>query len=97
MLDLAQATSLAHLESLDEPARLGCLLPVDALLRGLPDLAIDMAAALRFRHGNPVDLPPGLTGKIRVYADGRLLGIGEPGTDGRLWPKRLVQLAGSLL
>jgi tRNA pseudouridine55 synthase len=93
-LDLAQAVSLADLESLDEPARLGWLQPVDALLRGLPDLSIDMAAALRFRHGNPVDLPPGLTGKIRVYAEGRLLGIGEPGTDGRLWPKRLVQLAG---
>jgi tRNA pseudouridine55 synthase len=93
-LDLAQAVSLADLESLDEPARLGWLLPVDALLRGLPDLLIDMAAALRFRHGNPVDVPPGLTGKIRVYADGRLLGIGEPGSDGRLWPKRLVQHAG---
>ena len=45
-------------------------------------------------HGNPVDLPPGLHGKIRVYADGKLLGIGEPGTGGRLWPKRLLQLSG---
>ncbi|KAB2926753.1 MAG: tRNA pseudouridine(55) synthase TruB, partial [Dechloromonas sp.] len=34
-----------------------------------------------------------LAGKIRVYADGRLLGVGEPGSDGRLWPKRLVQLS----
>jgi hypothetical protein len=23
----------------------------------------------------------------------RLIGVGEPGSDGRLWPKRLVQLA----
>lgn len=93
-LDLAQAVSLADLESLDEPARVGRLQPVDALLSGLPAVVIDGAAESRFRHGNPVDLPAGLSGKIRVYADGRLLGLGEPGTDGRLWPKRLVQLAG---
>jgi tRNA pseudouridine55 synthase len=92
-LDLARAVTLAELEALDEAGRAGRLQPVDTLLQSLPVLSIEGEAAERFRHGNPVDLQPGLAGKVRVYANGRLIGVGEPGPDGRLWPKRLVQLA----
>lgn len=92
-LDLAHAVTLAELEVLDESARLECLQSLDALLRSLPEITVEGEAAERFRHGNPVDLPEGLAGKVRVYADGRLIGVGEPGSNGRLWPKRLVQLA----
>ncbi len=92
-LDLNGAVTLAELEALDEAGRVGRLQPVDALLRSLPIMAVEGESAERFRHGNPVDLQPGLAGKIRVYAGGRLIGVGEPGSDGRLWPKRLVQLA----
>ncbi|PKO92424.1 MAG: tRNA pseudouridine(55) synthase TruB [Betaproteobacteria bacterium HGW-Betaproteobacteria-10] len=92
-LDLAQAVTLAELQMLDESERAGRLQSVDALLRSLPVLTVEGEAAERFRHGNPVDLPEGFAGKIRVYADNRLIGVGEPGSDGRLWPKRLVQLA----
>lgn len=93
-LSLAGAVTLAELEGIEESARLNFLKPVDALLHSLPVLAVEGDAALRFRHGNPIDLPSGLAGKIRVYENGRLIGIGEPGPGGRLWPKRLVQLAG---
>jgi tRNA pseudouridine55 synthase len=92
-LDLAHAVTLAELEALDGVGRVGHLQAVDALLHTLPVVTVEGEAAERFRHGNPVDLPDGLSGKIRVYADGRLIGVGEPGPDGRLWPKRLVQLA----
>lgn len=92
-LDLANAVTLAELEALAEEERPARLAPVDALLCSLPRVELDDAAAERFSHGNPVALPPGLSGKIRVYAAGRLLGVGEPGGGGRLWPKRLVQLA----
>jgi tRNA pseudouridine55 synthase len=92
-LDLTQAVTLAELEAGDEAARFANLLPVDALLRGLPVIDLDGDAAVRFRHGNPVACTPGTFGKRRVYVDGRLVGIGEYGEDGRLWPKRLVQLA----
>jgi tRNA pseudouridine55 synthase len=92
-LDLAQAVTLAELEAMDEVGRAGRLQAVDALLQSLPAVVVEGAAAERFSHGNPVDLPPGLGGKIRVYAADRLIGVGEPGPDGRLWPKRLVQLA----
>ncbi len=92
-LDLPGAVTLADLEGLDEAGRMAHLQPVDALLRSLPVLRVEGEAAQRFRHGNPVDLPSGLLGKIRVYEGERLIGIGEPGSGERLWPKRLVQLA----
>ncbi len=92
-LDLVNAVTLAELEGLDEAGRLARLQPVDALVHTLPIVSVEGEAEARFRHGNPVELPAGLGGKIRVYAGGQLIGIGEPGSDGRLWPKRLVQLA----
>ena len=92
-LDLARSVTLAELEALDEAGRAEHLQPVDALLHSLPVVMLEGEHAERFRHGNPVDLAAGLAGKIRVYADDRLIGVGEPGADGRLWPKRLVQLA----
>ena len=91
-LDLGAAVTLAHLESLDKAGRASCLQPVDALLRSLPSATLEGKVAERFRHGNPVDLPAGLSGKVRIYVDGTLIGVGEPALDGRLWPKRLVQL-----
>lgn len=93
-LDLAAAVTLEALNASGEDERARFLLPLDALLQNLPRVDLAPDDAQRFGHGNPVDLPPGLHGKIRVYADGTLLGIGEPGTDGRLWPKRLLQLSG---
>ena len=92
-LTLANAMTLADLEVMSEEARIAVLQPVDALLQSLPSLTLAGEAEQRFRHGNPVEMPPGLTGKIRVYAADRLIGVGEPGREGRLWPKRLVQLA----
>lgn len=92
-LSLQGSVTLAELAALDESERLAYLQPVDALLHTLPVLSVEGEAAMRFRHGNPIDLPPGLDGKIRVYEGSRLIGIGEPGQSGRLWPKRLVQLA----
>lgn len=93
-LDLHGAVTLAELEALGEAGRLARLQPVDALLRSLPSLVLEGEPAQRFRHGNPVDLPAGFgAGKVRVYEAERLVGVGEPGAGGRLWPKRLIQLA----
>ncbi len=96
-LSLSGAVTLAELEAMDEAARPLRLQPVDALLQSLPRIDVAGDAAQRFRHGNPVDLPAGLAGKIRVYENDRLIGVGEPGREGRLWPKRLVQLADNLI
>lgn len=92
-LVLERSVTLSQLEMQDEAQRVVHLLPVDALLQSLPAVHVAADEANRFSHGNPVALPAGFLGKIRVYADGRLLGVGEPGPGGLLWPKRLVQLA----
>lgn len=92
-LVLERSVTLSQLEMQDEAQRVVHLLPVDALLQSLPAVHVAADEANRFSHGNPVALPAGFLGKIRVYADGRLLGVGEPGSGGLLWPKRLVQLA----
>jgi len=92
-LVLERSVALSQLELQDEAQRVVHLLPVDALLQSLPAVHVAADEANRFSHGNPVALPAGFLGKIRVYADGRLLGVGEPGPGGLLWPKRLVQLA----
>lgn len=93
-LTLATAVTLADLQAMDETERMAVLQPVDSLLQTLDRLELSGQAEQRFSHGNPVDLPDGLQGKIRVYVGERLIGVGEQGADGRLWPKRLVQLAG---
>ena len=63
--------------------KIGSPVPVDALLSSLPgSIWHRLILAGAFRHGNPVPLPLGLAGKIRVYADERLIGVGEPGNAG---------------
>ncbi|MDR2637946.1 MAG: tRNA pseudouridine(55) synthase TruB, partial [Zoogloeaceae bacterium] len=96
-LDIAQAHTLAALETLaatDEAALTACLMPVDSLLRSLPEARLTALASERFRHGNPVEWAGKCAedgGMARVYdADGKLLGVGEQRQDGRLWPKRLL-------
>lgn len=93
-LDLNGALTLTALDAIDEPDRVLHLSPVDTLLQSLYRVDLAEAEALRFSHGNPVPLPAGLAGKVRVYTEERLIGVGEPGLGGLLWPKRLVQLAG---
>ncbi|MCG2577782.1 tRNA pseudouridine(55) synthase TruB [Dechloromonas sp. XY25] len=92
-LTLDRAVTLAELTEIDEAGRGQWLLPVDALLQSLPMVTLEGVEANRFQHGNPVALSAGMAGKIRVYAEERLIGVGEPGHGGLLWPKRLVQLA----
>lgn len=92
-LDLENARTLGTIEAIEEASRNVVLQPVDALLQSLSRLDLEDDAAQRFSHGNPVDLPDGMSGKVRVYAAGKLIGVGEPGPGGRLWPKRLVQLS----
>lgn len=92
-LDLGRALTLAAIESLAESGRAAVLQPVDALLQSLPRIDLEGPTAERFRHGNPVEANLGQGGRARVYAEGRLIGVGELGSAQLLWPKRLVQLA----
>jgi len=53
------------------------LCPIDSALMSLAPARLDPAQARGFAHGQPVAVPAGLVGRVRVYsADGVLLGIG---------------------
>lgn len=93
-LDLADAVTLEQITAAPEqdeaghPMRDALLAPVDALLRRLPAVQLSGDDAERFAHGNPVAVAQ--AGPCRVYAGGRLLGLGIGDAAGRLHPKRLV-------
>ena len=69
------------------------LLPVDYAVLHWPKADLGTDAAWYFTRGQAVFLggTPG-QGLMRVYGEGRFLGIGEIQTDGRLAPKRLMNL-----
>jgi tRNA pseudouridine55 synthase len=92
-LSVAQAVTLDDLQSLPEVERPACLLAPDALLQSLPSIVLDDVSAVRFSHGNPVDVSCEASGKCRVYLDDRLIGVGEVDAFARLHPKRLVASA----
>ncbi|MFC5301227.1 tRNA pseudouridine(55) synthase TruB [Azospira restricta] len=87
-LELAGARTLAEIEACAEEGREALLRPVDTLLSGLPPVVLDEAQTLRFGNGNPVAAD--VVGPCRVYAGGRLLGLGLGDGAGRLHPKRLI-------
>ncbi len=82
------AVTLGALEELDEKQRLGRLLALSGLLKGLPRAQLDPAAEGRFRNGQalPFEGPEGLCG---VYGRDGVVGLGRA-TAGRLHPVRLT-------
>jgi tRNA pseudouridine55 synthase len=72
------------------------LLPPDAALAHLAEVALDEAAARRLQQGQAVALPdaPG-EGLVRIYGPGRaFLGIGAAG-DGMVKPVRIFNHLGA--
>lgn len=84
-----KALSAQGLEALD-----ACLLGIDALLRDAPVVALADSVAYYFRQGQPVMVPHAPTqGMVGIYGDtGRFLGVGEVLDDGRIAPRRLVNI-----
>jgi tRNA pseudouridine55 synthase len=88
-LNVADALTLDDLNALSEEERPRFLRPPDALLQTLPAVHLNEQEALRFCHGNPVDVAAE-PGKCRVYSGDRLLGLGEADASGKVKPRRLV-------
>ena len=90
--------SLSDLERVlqEGPAALDALLlPVDSAVAHWPKAELAVDAAWYFAKGQPVFVPGAPTaGRLRVYAAQRFLGVGEIISDGRLAPKRLLNLPG---
>jgi tRNA pseudouridine55 synthase len=84
------AAALDALEAADPAARREKLLPLTALLNGLPRADLDAAAEARFRNGQAL-ANPAQEGLCGVYGpDGCVIGLGRADAAGRLHPVRLT-------
>ncbi len=93
-LDLthAAACTLDALNALPQADRGAHLLPVDAMLYGLPALQVEAAEAERLLLGQKLGLKQaGITGFARIYGPNqRFLGLVEVGEGGRTVPYRML-------
>lgn len=90
---IENALSLEALREMSPAARAGRLLPLAALVEGLPRTALDAAAEARLRNGQALEIS-GLAEGVHavVRADGALIGLGRS-EGGVLRPLRLTQAA----
>jgi tRNA pseudouridine55 synthase len=88
--NVAQAMSIDALRaSADRASR---LLPLDALLAGLPSAELDAAAESRLRKGQPLKISGLRAGLCALYdRSGALIGLGEALAEGLLKPVRLTR------
>lgn len=83
-----EARREAGLETLD-----ALLLPVDSAVSQWPGVVLSGDAAWYFGKGQAVFVPGAPTsGRVRVYGGERFLGVGEVAADGRVAPRRLMNL-----
>ena len=88
-LRVADAIDPARLEALAGDGRLAeAVLPVGALLP-LPRVDLDPDAAHAFRHGSARPHDATTTGRVAVFAEGALLGVGSL-SEGMLQPDKVV-------
>ncbi|MDR2874703.1 MAG: tRNA pseudouridine(55) synthase TruB [Methylobacillus sp.] len=92
--DLARAVTLEQLESRAPEQRDALLLPPDALLADLPQAELNADSAFYLCQGQAIWLPgKRALGEIRLYdTNHRFLGLGEVMPDGKIAPRRLVQM-----
>jgi tRNA pseudouridine55 synthase len=90
-----QMVGLDQLQELSQPERDQRLLSLDSLLQEWPILKISQAATYYLYRGQAILLPnlpkQGLI-RLALQESGRFIGIGEILDDGRLAPRRLVDL-----
>jgi len=93
-LRVADAVDPSRLEALAAEGRLGvAVMPVGALLP-LPRVDLDHDAAQAFRHGSARPHDAASSGRVAVFADGELLGVGSL-ADGVLQPDKVVPAEGA--
>ena len=91
MHSLAELMEQQSAGTLDE-----VLLPVDSAIAHWPDVVLGADAAWYFAKGQPVFAPGApVSGLLRVYDGPHFLGVGEILPDGRVAPKRLMNLPGT--
>ncbi|MDD5177021.1 MAG: tRNA pseudouridine(55) synthase TruB [Sterolibacterium sp.] len=91
-LTLEKAVILTELEALAAERRTDLLLPTDALLDSLPRADLTANDVVRLGHGQAIRWN-GMVGRWRAYGGGAFLGLCELGSDGWLYPRRLIASA----
>lgn len=91
---LQDALTLEQLEAMSMEQRDSSLLPVEASIQYLPQIVLDEDSTYYLQRGQAVWKSGAVpAGALRLYgADGVFLGIGEQMPDGKIAPKRLVQI-----
>lgn len=93
-LDVRDAHTLDHLESLSDGDRPALMLPMDHIVADLPSVQLNDEMGFFLRRGQAVLVPKAPTrGCVRLYGrQATFMGIGEVLDDGRIAPRRLVKL-----
>lgn len=87
---LENACTWEQLETMTLPQREACLLPLDCLLQDMPMLELDAVQVTRIAQGQRLAIDAGLPdGKVRLYGDGRFIGVADL-VGRRLAPERLL-------
>lgn len=91
---IAETITIEALEQMSMEQLDALLLPVDTAIERLPKIVLHEDAAYYFKQGNPVWLSGAIpAGDLRIYSTaGLFLGIGQQQRDGRIAPKRVVNL-----
>jgi len=91
---IEQASSLEMLQETNAEERGRRLLPLPALLEGLPRAELGAAEEARLRQGQALKISGLHLGRCAVYrTDGTLIGLGSADGEGSLRPLRLTQAA----
>lgn len=95
-LDLS--CTMDRLEELPEPERDELLLPSDSLVLHLPAVELNESMSVLVARGNPLFVPQApVSGWVRLYGrSAGFLGLGEVLDDGRIGPRRVLNLAGGV-
>ena len=88
---LTEALTIEALEAMDSISREKVLLPIDALLEGLPSIELTSAETELIKKGQSIDFISKNEEELRLYSvSGQFVGVGQPDLQGRLFPKRLI-------
>ncbi|HED32715.1 MAG TPA: tRNA pseudouridine(55) synthase TruB [Gammaproteobacteria bacterium] len=96
----AEMVSMETLEALAEQGEQSGVYTLDELLLGIdtgiedwPKVELDADSAYYIKLGQPVQVSRAPTqGRVRIYADDRFIGTGEIQDDGRVAPRRMMNL-----
>lgn len=91
---IAHTVTIEALEQMAAEQRDALLLPVDTAITALPKVLLQEDAAYYFKQGNPVWVSGSIPAcELRIYSEaGLFLGVGFQQRDGRIAPKRVVNL-----